>query len=400
MFSTRTRNVAVSWSLAVVVCLLGVGRATSAPITADVFFSGTEQTLSADVTGSGSVVSQGSGVLIGVPFTINPSPQTDLIGLDPDTVSLTTNPVSLTDDGVPVGGTGLPTPVTTQFTFDDETWDVLDISNMHTDLLNGQTISAALDTIFIELSFGGIPGTIDIGAALVIKELSFWQDAMQSVTIDSQSGSFAVPGNIRAVLDASVLLINDPSSIVITELLDEVVEFPLDIVGTITTTNQGGPDPQDVLLELDGDFEVVAPIMESLIGTAGVPGISFDGSVELAVSLLVDLAYHMEYLLQDIHSEPNGLLGDISGDGEVDIADFTLWADAFGQTGVGLPADITEDGEVDIADFTLWADNFGNTAGIGNASGANAVPEPSSVVLLGLGIVGMIIVTWRRRRAA
>ena len=47
-----------------------------------------------------------------------------------------------------------------------------------------------------------------------------------------------------------------------------------------------------------------------------------------------------------------------------DHTDFTLWADAFGDTGMGLPEDISGDGEVDIGDFTIWADNFGNTLGV------------------------------------
>lgn len=96
------------------------------------------------------------------------------------------------------------------------------------------------------------------------------------------------------------------------------------------------------------------------------------------------------------------LLGDISMDGEVDIADFTLWADAFGDTGAGLIEDVTMDGEVDIADFTLWADNFGSTYGPagGIASASVAVPEPASLSLLAIGALFVVITArgLRRRR--
>jgi hypothetical protein len=56
------------------------------------------------------------------------------------------------------------------------------------------------------------------------------------------------------------------------------------------------------------------------------------------------------------------LPGDGNGDGGVDIADFTVWADSFGRTVVPFTeGDFNGDGGVDIADFTVWADNFGST---------------------------------------
>jgi T5SS/PEP-CTERM-associated repeat protein len=54
--------------------------------------------------------------------------------------------------------------------------------------------------------------------------------------------------------------------------------------------------------------------------------------------------------------------GDYNGDWKVDLADYSLWADSFGQTGDDLPADGNDDGVVDIADYTIWANHFGQTA--------------------------------------
>jgi hypothetical protein len=56
---------------------------------------------------------------------------------------------------------------------------------------------------------------------------------------------------------------------------------------------------------------------------------------------------------------PGNSWGDFNGDGVVDIADYTVWADNFG--GAGPAGDGNGDGVVDIADYTVWADNFGST---------------------------------------
>jgi hypothetical protein len=57
---------------------------------------------------------------------------------------------------------------------------------------------------------------------------------------------------------------------------------------------------------------------------------------------------------------PGNSWGDFNGDGVVDIADYTVWADNFG--GAGPAGDGNGDGVVDIADYTVWADNFGRTS--------------------------------------
>ncbi|MEN1678963.1 MAG: CARDB domain-containing protein [Planctomycetota bacterium] len=51
--------------------------------------------------------------------------------------------------------------------------------------------------------------------------------------------------------------------------------------------------------------------------------------------------------------------GDFNGDGTIDIADFTVWRDALGQTGANLAADANYDLVVDVKDYQLWKENFG-----------------------------------------
>ncbi|GEM_PF-2825987 len=64
-------------------------------------------------------------------------------------------------------------------------------------------------------------------------------------------------------------------------------------------------------------------------------------------------------------------------DGNVDGADYTIWADQYGQTGPDLAGDFNHDGQVDAADYTIWADNYDKVSipsdanGDGNVDGAD-----------------------------
>jgi hypothetical protein len=51
--------------------------------------------------------------------------------------------------------------------------------------------------------------------------------------------------------------------------------------------------------------------------------------------------------------EGGASVGDFNGDGMVDGADYTLWADG------DASADANGDGVVDLADYTIWSDNLG-----------------------------------------
>ena len=74
--------------------------------------------------------------------------------------------------------------------------------------------------------------------------------------------------------------------------------------------------------------------------------------------------------------------GDFNADGQVDIADYTLWRDTLGATGVGLAADANGDLVVDALDYNFWKDSFGSPAASGTFESTSVVPEPGCGLLL------------------
>lgn len=81
-------------------------------------------------------------------------------------------------------------------------------------------------------------------------------------------------------------------------------------------------------------------------------------------------------------------LGDYSGNGIVDAADYVVWRDNL--SGSDIPsanpsADGDRDGDVDQHDYAVWTENFGSTAGSGagvvavSSSRGGAVPEPATL---------------------
>src|SRR3954469_25047036 len=55
------------------------------------------------------------------------------------------------------------------------------------------------------------------------------------------------------------------------------------------------------------------------------------------------------------------MLGDINNDGLVDIRDYGIWRQNFGQTNCGNPADLDGNCLVDIRDYGIWRQTFGQT---------------------------------------
>ena len=68
------------------------------------------------------------------------------------------------------------------------------------------------------------------------------------------------------------------------------------------------------------------------------------------------------------------MLGDINNDGIVDIRDYGIWRQNFGQTNCGNPADLNGDCLVDIRDYGIWRQNFGQTGPTLTPTASTATP--------------------------
>lgn len=91
--------------------------------------------------------------------------------------------------------------------------------------------------------------------------------------------------------------------------------------------------------------------------------------------------------------------GDVDCDGTVDLEDLTILAAHFRQSTGFENGDLTGNGFVDFDDFQQWKQNYsGAFPGAGAFSFLSAnVPEPSSVVLLFCGAMGLLPIASRRR---
>ena len=83
--------------------------------------------------------------------------------------------------------------------------------------------------------------------------------------------------------------------------------------------------------------------------------------------------------------------GDFNQDGIVDAADYTVWRDNLNGDAAVLNGNGSGGPTVTSADYDLWVTNYGNSTG-----GSQAVPEPSSLLLIGSG--GVLMATVRKRQ--
>ena len=92
--------------------------------------------------------------------------------------------------------------------------------------------------------------------------------------------------------------------------------------------------------------------------------------------------------------------GDANLDGTVDINDLTIVLAHYNQTGATwAQGEFTGNGTVDINDLTIVLAHYNQSLGAFGA-GLAAVPEPSALVLIGFGAIGLLGFVWRRKHGA
>jgi autotransporter-associated beta strand protein len=166
----------------------------------------------------------------------------------------------------------------------------------------------------------------------------------------------------------------------------------------------------DVLL-LDSFTPAVGNTFEIIAAAGGVSGTFTSETLPaLAANLEWDVLYGSNNVTLQVLS--TALLGDYNQNGTVDAADYVVWRNLEGQSGIGLAADGNGDNTVNAADYGVWRANFGivspaigagSGAGvgllgaIGSASAFVALPEPTSLMLFAL-VAAAPIAALRRYR--
>jgi hypothetical protein len=93
-----------------------------------------------------------------------------------------------------------------------------------------------------------------------------------------------------------------------------------------------------------------------------------------------------------------GLQGDFNGDHIVNAADYTVWRNNLGSPEGSLLSNNGNGGTIDETDYALWKSQFGMSNGAGAGGlGVSSVPEPGSVLLTLLSLVGLV--GFRRRNS-
>ena len=220
--------------------------------------------------------------------------------------------------------------------------------------LNGNTLDKTGDGTLMINNNANPPG----GGGVTVSAGTLGGNGAVGGDLDNAGGTVA-PGNSPGVLNVAGNYTQDGTSTLLIEIegLEQGVEYDvLDVVGSAT---------------LDGFLEIA-------LGFSPPEGSTFDvllagsGVTDIGLGLIGDSTNFSKSIVDGGNTlrltfGAAGLAGDFDVDGDVDGADFLMWQR---DPGVGNLAD--------------WQANFG--AGGANSANSTAVPEPTSLALLGCGL--------------
>jgi hypothetical protein len=149
----------------------------------------------------------------------------------------------------------------------------------------------------------------------------------------------------------------------------------------------------------------------NVIGEAFLTGnstVANGASVSLGAAVNAGGARDLVFRYGSLAGASQPQTGDYNNNGVVDAADYVVWRDNLDQS-VTIPNDTTP-GMVTQADFDIWRANFGKSGAPSGPStlmqgfvryitplaAATAVPEPSAIVFVGIGLATLAVASRRR----
>lgn len=275
-----------------------------------------------------------------------------------------------------------------------------------TDAITGQVLRGSTDgsspiiELYSSADYPGSPGTTFPFGVDVRDGMVYWSDGVTNQILRGSTDGIA---NVANIVDSGDLGGLDVLTIGALSTSEDSVFF------TSSGTNL---DSGLVLRKnLDGSGDV-----EQLFTFSEYPAAA-TGARPTSVSYLDGNLYWADFIAGGILSgradgagaaallveSPSPLLidvqrttaGDYNSDGTVNAADYTVWRDSFGATGISpwSLGDGNGDGDVDGSDYAVWRTEFGTTLDdIASATSSASVPEPSSLLVL---LIGSLAVSRR-----